>query len=128
MRPSKAINDKGVIAFLSVIIWGWGGQARPSKRPISRRALIAALAASDPPITLKQASRAIGRNNAYLQQFLHRGTPRHLPEDVRHRLAASLDIDQSRQFAVPFFDLSASAGDGAQIDLASETAQDPDNQ
>jgi hypothetical protein len=106
MRPSKASNDKGVIAFLSVMIWGWGGQARPSKRPISRpisrRALIAALAASDPPITLKQASRAIGRNNAYLQQFLHRGTPRRLPEDVRHRLAAFLDIDQSRQFAVPF--------------------------
>jgi hypothetical protein len=95
---------------------------------VSRRALIAALAASDPPITLKQASRAIGRNNAYLQQFLHRGTPRRLPEDVRHRLAAFLDMDQSRQFAVLFFDLSASAGDGAQIDLASETAQDPDNQ
>jgi hypothetical protein len=86
---------------------------------ISRRALIAALAASNPPITLKQASRAIGRNDAYLQQFLHRGTPRRLPEDVRHRLAAFLDIDQSRlagnnsiigasphqsrQFAVPFF-------------------------
>ena len=128
MRPSKASNDKGVIAFLCVMIWGWGGQARPSKRPISRRALIAALAASDPPITLKQASRAIGRNNAYLQQFLHRGTPRRLPQDVRHRLAAFLDIDQSRQFAVPFFDLLASAGDGAQIDLASETAQDPNNQ
>ena len=110
----------------------------------SRRALIAALAASNPPITLKQASRAIGSNDAYLQQFLHRGTPRRLPEDVRHRLAAFLDIDQSRlagnnsiigasphqsrQFAVPFFDLSASAGGGTQIDLASETAQDPDNQ
>ena len=61
-----------------------------------RRALIMALAASDPPITLKQASRAIGRNDAYLQQFLYRGTPRRLPEDVRHQLAAFLDIDQSR--------------------------------
>ena len=58
-----------------------------------RRALIMALAASDPPITLKQASRAIGRNDAYLQQFLYRGTPRRLPEDVRHQLAAFLDID-----------------------------------
>ena len=63
---------------------------------------------------------------------------------MRHQLAALLDIDQSRlagnnsiigasphqsrQFAVPFFDLSASAGGGNQIDLASETAQDPDNQ
>ena len=82
------------------------------------RALIAALVANDPPITLKQALRAIGCNDAYLQQFLHRGTPRRLPEGVRHRLAAFLDIDQSRlagnnsiigaspyqshQFAVPF--------------------------
>ena len=111
--------------------------------PITR-ALIAALAASNPPITLKQASRAIGRNDAYLQQFLHRGTSRCLPEDLRHQLAAILDIDQSRlagnnsiigaspqqscQFAVPFFDLLASTGGGTQIDLASEMAQDPDNQ
>ena len=29
---------------------------------------------------------------------------------------------------MPFFDLSASAGGGTRIDLASETAQDPDNQ
>ena len=29
---------------------------------------------------------------------------------------------------MPLFDLSVSAGGGAQIDLASETAQDPDNQ
>ena len=29
---------------------------------------------------------------------------------------------------MPFFDLSASAGGGTQIDLASETEQDPDNQ
>jgi hypothetical protein len=35
----------------------------------SIRALIAALAASDLTITLKKASRAIGRNDAYLQQF-----------------------------------------------------------
>ena len=88
--------------------------------PITR-ALVAALAASDPPITLKQASREIGRSDAYLQQFLHRGTPRCLLENVRHQLAAFLDIDrsrlvgnnsiignspyQSRQFAEAFFDL-----------------------
>jgi len=108
------------------------------------RALIAALAASNPSITLKQASRAIGRNDVYLQQFLHRGTSHCLPEDLRHQLAAILDIDQSRlagnnsiigaspqqsgEFAVPFFDLLASAGGGSQIDLASEMAQNPDNQ
>jgi hypothetical protein len=111
--------------------------------PITRP-LIAVLAPSDPLITFKQETREIGRNDAYLQQFLHRGTPRCLPEDVRHQLAAFIDIDQPRlagnnstigaspqqscQFAAPFFGLLASAGGGAQIDLASELAQDPNNQ
>ena len=102
------------------------------------------LAASDPMITLKQASRESGRNDAYLQQLLQRKTLRCPPEDERHQLAAFLDIDQSqlagnnsiigasphqsRQFAVPFFNLSASVSGGAQIDLASEMAQDLNNQ
>jgi hypothetical protein len=63
---------------------------------------------------------------------------------VRHQLATFLDIDQSRlagnnsiigasphqsrQFTVPFFNLSASASGGAQIDFASEMAQDLNNQ
>ena len=58
-------------------------RARPDDP--SRRAIIAALDAASPPVTLKQASRAIGRNDAYLQQFLYRGTPRRLPEDARYR-------------------------------------------
>ncbi|NBP48056.1 MAG: helix-turn-helix transcriptional regulator [Alphaproteobacteria bacterium] len=89
-----------------------------------------------------------------MQQFLYRGTPRRLPEDARYRLAAFLGIDQiqladalfaktpstgdtlitgasqnrPRQFAVPFLDLSASAGGGAEVDIASETTSDPNNQ
>ena len=43
-----------------------------------RRRLRDALAAAG--ISLKEASRAIGRNDAYLQQFLFRGSPRRLPE------------------------------------------------
>ena len=43
-------------------------------------------------------------------------------------IQSSASPHQSRQFAVPFFDLLASAGRGAQIDLASKTAQDPDDQ
>ena len=88
------------------------------------------------------------------QQFLYRGTPRRLPEDARYRLAAFLGIDQiqladalfaktpstgdtlitgaspnrHRQFALQFLDLSASAGGGAEADIASETTSDPDNQ
>jgi len=100
----------------------------------ARRRIMDALRQARPPITLKQASRAIGRNDAYLQQFLQRGTPRHLPELVRHRLAAYLGIDQhqlidgesgmpvtgnspsaQRHLDVPFLDLAASAGAGAHL-------------
>ncbi len=41
---------------------------------------------------LKNASLAIGRNPAYLQQFLYRGTPKVLPEDVRESLGAVLGV------------------------------------
>lgn len=43
---------------------------------------------------LKSLSLALGRNPAYLQQFITRGSPRVLPETLRHRLAAMLDIDE----------------------------------
>lgn len=44
---------------------------------------------------LRNASLAVGRNPAYLHQFVSRGTPRILPEDVRERLAALLGVDDS---------------------------------
>lgn len=40
--------------------------------------------------TLKELSLAAGKNHAYLQQYINRGTPRVLPEDVRATLAAEL--------------------------------------
>lgn len=42
---------------------------------------------------LKNTSIAIGRNAAYLHQYLYRGTPRVLPEDAREALAAHLGVD-----------------------------------
>ena len=45
--------------------------------------------------SLAAASRAVGRNHAYLQQFITRGTPRRLPEDVRYALANFLRVDES---------------------------------
>ena len=42
--------------------------------------------------TLKSASEKLGRNHAYLQQFVQRGTPARLPEDVRRDLAALLGV------------------------------------
>jgi hypothetical protein len=44
--------------------------------------------------TLANLSRLIGRNAAYLQQFVRRGTPRRLPEEERLRLAMVLDMDE----------------------------------
>jgi hypothetical protein len=49
----------------------------------------------DPPTDLKRASLACGKNHAYLHQFVHRGTPRRLPEHVRYALASHLGVDQS---------------------------------
>jgi phage repressor protein C with HTH and peptisase S24 domain len=41
---------------------------------------------------LKNASLALGRNAAYLHQYVYRGTPKVLPEDVRVPLAALLGV------------------------------------
>ena len=43
-------------------------------------------------IALSEASKAVGKNHAYLQQYLERGVPKSLPEDVRDRLAQLIDI------------------------------------
>jgi phage repressor protein C with HTH and peptisase S24 domain len=44
---------------------------------------------------LKHASLALGRNAAYLHQFIFRGTPKVLPEDLREGLAKYLGIEES---------------------------------
>ena len=43
-------------------------------------------------LSMKEASERIGRNHAYLQQFLERGVPVKLPEDIRERLAPLLEV------------------------------------
>ena len=52
---------------------------------------------------LKHASLAIGKNPAYLHQFLYRGTPKVLPEDTREALAALLGVasDELRHSTPP---------------------------
>ena len=86
-------------------------------------------------LSLKQASRALGRNDAYLHQFLYRRSPRRLPEELRHALAALLECDQALfleqgtskhhspsailpgqldpRAQIAFVDITASAGGGA---------------
>ena len=78
-------------------------------------------------------------NDAYLQQFLERGTPRELPERMRYKLADFLGISQDKLNpdlgqrdihgarpvdpqirAVPFIDIQASAGAGSVIDAVED--------
>ena len=88
-------------------------------------------------MTLKQASRALGRNDAYLQQFLYRGSPRRLPEQLRLRLARLTGADQSLfldpdlralrpeslspDIAVPLHEVRAAAGGGSFAQGTDET-------
>lgn len=54
---------------------------------------------------LSDLSKKMGRNHAYLQQFLNRGVPRNLPEDVRPALAKLLNVSEadlnSKKLAAP---------------------------
>lgn len=66
----------------------------------------------------------LGRNAAYLQQFVTRGSPRMLERDDRRRLADFFGIDETllgaepgrRAFSLPRLDVAASAGPGAFVD------------
>ncbi|HEX6978286.1 MAG TPA: S24 family peptidase [Alphaproteobacteria bacterium] len=49
---------------------------------------------ADLRLSLAEVSLKLGRNHAYLQQFLERGTPREIPEKIRPALAAILGVDE----------------------------------
>lgn len=71
-------------------------------------------------------SRLLGRNPAYIQQFIKRGTPRRLAEDDRLKLAAYFRVPEERLGGrtrptaqlpaaityIPRIDIAASAGPG----------------
>lgn len=74
-------------------------------------------------------SRMLGRNAAYIQQFIKRGVPKKLSEDDRRKLARYFDVDEALfggpaalpkraegLIAIPRFDVQASAGPGAFTD------------
>jgi hypothetical protein len=75
-------------------------------------------------------SKMIGRNAAYIQQFIRRGTPKRLGEEERGILARHFGVEESLLGApaspgrrrghlrlVPKLEVSASAGSGALADL-----------
>src|SRR5260221_3256737 len=77
----------------------------------------------------------LGRNAAYIQQFIKRGVPKRLSEEDRQKLARYFGIDESRLggpalqptpaeglIAIPRFDVQASAGPGAFTDAEQPVA------
>jgi phage repressor protein C with HTH and peptisase S24 domain len=69
-------------------------------------------------------SRLLGRNAAYVQQYMKRGSPRRLGEDDRRLLAHYFGVEESvlggpapepgaAMQTVPWLDVEAAAGDGA---------------
>ncbi|QDZ06555.1 LexA family transcriptional regulator [Sphingomonas panacisoli] len=88
------------------------------------RTTIAAMAESR-GASLAALSRMIGRNPAYLQQFVQRGSPKRLDEAARARLAAFFGIDESElgappreagMVAVRRIDAHAAAGPGGLVE------------
>ena len=71
-------------------------------------------------------SRLLGRNPAYIQQFIKRGVPKKLDEEDRRKLARYFGVSETllggreaegeELIAVPVLDVQASAGPGAFTD------------
>lgn len=83
-----------------------------------------------------EISRLLGRNAAYIQQFIRRGSPKQLDEQDRAVLARFFGVDEKVLGAparregpvvelalVPIIDVEASAGHGALAAMESKSAQ-----
>jgi hypothetical protein len=81
-------------------------------------------------------SRLLGRNPAYIQQFLKRGSPRALDADDRRKLAQFFGVDEEvlggparsavnrdALIEIPLFDVRASAGHGAMAEVEAHDAR-----
>ncbi|WP_375394571.1 helix-turn-helix transcriptional regulator [uncultured Sphingomonas sp.] len=89
------------------------------------RAALRAYAATS-GASLSALSRMLGRNVAYLQQYVSRGTPQRLPERERRLLADYLGVAESvlgapaaapsSTVSVPRLSIAASAGPGTLVD------------
>jgi repressor LexA len=89
------------------------------------RSALAALAAARGD-SLAALSAMLGRNAAYLQQYVRRGSPKILPERDRRLLSDYLGVSevtlgapaerQATGFRIPKLNVTASAGPGALID------------
>jgi phage repressor protein C with HTH and peptisase S24 domain len=92
---------------------------------VDARSTLAGLA-DEAGTSLAWLSRALGRNDAYLQQFVKRGTPRRLDEEDRRWLAAYFNVDEralggtaggdATMVAVRRIDAEAHAGAGGLVE------------
>ncbi len=65
-----------------------------------------------------QVSLAIGKNIAYIQQFIKNGSPRRLGEIERHKLAQILRVDEQELTDLPLR-LNTSAASAINVDILS---------
>lgn len=96
---------------------------------------------ADRGLDLKRVSEMLGKNPAYLQQYLRRNIPRELGERERSRLAEILGLDENQLGApkrkdapppenyvtVPEYDVRVSAGHGALATAENTRAEWPFN-
>lgn len=81
-------------------------------------------------------SRLLGRNAAYIQQFIKRGSPRMLSEGDRNILTRYFGVEESllggparrggpvvELVQIPVLDVSASAGNGALAEMEQKSTQ-----
>lgn len=74
------------------IVDSYAARAMPVRMDSVRKLLSGLIA--DRGLKLSDLSRKIGKNHAYMQQFIKRGIPDKLPEDVRAKLAELFGIDE----------------------------------
>lgn len=61
-------------------------------------------------LNFAQVSLAIGKNVAYIQQFVRNGSPRRLGEVERHKLAQILDVDEQDLTDLPIASTKTAGG------------------
>lgn len=87
-------------------------------------------------VNYSSVSRLLGRNVSYIQQFLRKGSPRHLDERDRHILAQFFGVEEAvlggptalatpivQLVQIPVLDVEASAGHGALADTEAKAGQ-----
>jgi len=114
-------RDRGAASPRDRVAARWHDR-RPMDAP---RKLLVATLARRPDLDLEKLSRAIGRNHAYLRQYVMRGTPRELPEAMRRAVAARLGLraDDLRPDG-PEADATAPAGSTQPADQAPDQVHD----